>query len=93
MTTQTFFALFWGWLTVIVIAMFFIRPKALHDVKRLIVDNRAFGLTYGYLSLPRPGFGPPAQRVDAELARSHHDLRLAGADQRRRRHRMARDLG
>jgi hypothetical protein len=51
MNTQTFFALFWGWLTVIVTAMFFVRPKALHDVKRLIVENRAFGLTYGYLSL------------------------------------------
>ncbi len=51
MNTQTFFALFWGWLTVIVAAMFFIRPKALHDVKRLIVEDRAFGLTYGFLSL------------------------------------------
>ncbi|MBN3509843.1 hypothetical protein JYB55_13440 [Mycolicibacterium septicum] len=51
MTTQTFFALFWGWLTIIVVAMFFTRPQALHDVKRLIVENRAFGLTYGYLSL------------------------------------------
>lgn len=51
MTTQTFFALFWGWLTLIVVAMFFIRPQALHDVKHLIVENRAFGLTYGYLSL------------------------------------------
>lgn len=51
MTSQTFFALFWGWLTVIVAAMFFIRPKALHDVKQLIVENRAFGLSYGYLSL------------------------------------------
>ncbi|MGV0811662.1 hypothetical protein ABQF34_06835 [Mycolicibacterium boenickei] len=51
MTTQTFFALFWGWLTLIVVAMFFLRPQALHDVKRLIVENRAFGLTYGYLSL------------------------------------------
>jgi hypothetical protein len=51
MDTQTFFALFWGWLTVIITLMLFIRPKALHDVKRLIVENRAFGLTYGYLSL------------------------------------------
>lgn len=51
MTTQTFFALFWGWLTIVVAAMFFARPQALHDVKRLIVENRAFGLTYGYLSL------------------------------------------
>jgi hypothetical protein len=48
---QTFFAQFWGWLTIIVALMFFIRPQALHDVKRLIVENRAFGLTYGYLSL------------------------------------------
>jgi hypothetical protein len=51
MNSQTFFALFWGWLTVIAAAMFFIRPKALHDVKHLIVENRAFGLTYGFLSL------------------------------------------
>ncbi|MED5816080.1 hypothetical protein VST63_27290 [Mycolicibacterium sp. 050232] len=51
MTPQTFFALFWGWLTIIVVAMFFARPQALHDVKHLIVENRAFGLTYGYLSL------------------------------------------
>ena len=29
MTTQTFFALFWGWLTVIVTAMFFILVGAL----------------------------------------------------------------
>jgi hypothetical protein len=48
---QTFFAQFWGWLTIIVALMFFIRPQALRDVKRLIVENRAFGLTYGYLSL------------------------------------------
>lgn len=51
MSTQMFIALFWGWLTVIVAGMFFIRPQALHDVKRLIVENRSFGLTYGLLSL------------------------------------------
>ncbi|MCV7069115.1 hypothetical protein H7H51_31435 [Mycolicibacterium farcinogenes] len=51
MTAQTFFALFWGWLTLIVVAMFFARPQALHDVKHLIVENRAFGLTYGFMSL------------------------------------------
>ncbi|KHO18449.1 hypothetical protein [Mycolicibacterium setense] len=51
MTAQTFFALFWGWLTIIVVAMFFARPQALHDVKHLIVENRAFGLTYGFMSL------------------------------------------
>lgn len=51
MSVQTFFALFWGWITIIIAAMFFLRPRALHDVKRLIVEQRAFGLTYGYLSL------------------------------------------
>jgi hypothetical protein len=51
MSTETFFALFWGWLTVVVTLMFFIRPKALHDVKHLIVENRSFGLAYGYMSL------------------------------------------
>lgn len=51
MTAQTFFALFWGWLTIIVVVMFFARPQALHDVKHLIVENRAFGLTYGFMSL------------------------------------------
>jgi hypothetical protein len=51
MDSQMFFAQFWGWLTIIVTLMFFIRPKALHDVKRLIVENRAFGLSYGYASL------------------------------------------
>lgn len=51
MDAQTFFTQFWGWLTVIITAMFFIRPVALHDVKRLIVEDRSFGLTYGYLSI------------------------------------------
>jgi hypothetical protein len=45
MSVQTFFALYWGWITVIIAAMFFLRPQALHDVKRLIVEQRAFGLT------------------------------------------------
>ncbi|MFY9919636.1 MAG: hypothetical protein WAL26_14720 [Mycobacterium sp.] len=46
MTSQTFFALFWGWLTVIVTAMFFIRPKALHDVKQLIVSRATPGMRH-----------------------------------------------
>jgi hypothetical protein len=51
MNTQTFVAQFWGWLTLTVALILFIRPKVLHDVKRLIVENRAFGLAYGLMSL------------------------------------------
>jgi hypothetical protein len=51
MNTQAFVAQFWGWLTLTVALILFIRPKVLHDVKRLIVENRAFGLAYGLMSL------------------------------------------
>jgi hypothetical protein len=51
MNTQTFVAQFWGWLTLTVALILFVRPKVLHDVKRLIVENRAFGLAYGLMSL------------------------------------------
>jgi hypothetical protein len=51
MNTQTFVAQFWGWLTLTVALILFIRPKVLHDVKRLIVENRSFGLAYGLMSL------------------------------------------
>ena len=51
MNTQAFVAQFWGWLTLTVALILFVRPKVLHDVKRLIVENRAFGLAYGLMSL------------------------------------------
>ena len=51
MNAQTFVAQFWGWLTLTVALILFVRPKVLHDVKRLIVENRAFGLAYGLMSL------------------------------------------
>jgi hypothetical protein len=51
MNTQAFVAQFWGWLTLTVALILFIRPKVLHDIKRLIVENRAFGLAYGLMSL------------------------------------------
>jgi hypothetical protein len=51
MNASIFFAQFWGWLTVIVTAIFFARPSVLVDVKRLIVENRSFGISYGLASL------------------------------------------
>ena len=51
MNAQTLVAQFWGWLTLTVALILFVRPKVLHDVKRLIVENRAFGLAYGLMSL------------------------------------------
>jgi hypothetical protein len=51
MNTQAFVAQFWGWLTLTVALILFVRPKVLHDVKHLIVENRAFGLAYGLMSL------------------------------------------
>ena len=51
MNVQAFVAQFWGWLTLTVALILFVRPKVLHDVKRLIVENRAFGLAYGLMSL------------------------------------------
>jgi hypothetical protein len=44
-------AQFWGWLTLIVSAIFFARPDVLREVKILMVENRAFALSYGLLSL------------------------------------------
>lgn len=51
MTAQTLVAQFWGWLTLTVALILFVRPKVLHDIKRLIIENRGFGLAYGLMSL------------------------------------------
>ncbi|MFF4877980.1 hypothetical protein [Micromonospora sp. NPDC000668] len=51
MDAATFFALFWGWLTVVFATILFIRPNVLVDLKRLMVEVRAFALIYGLLSL------------------------------------------
>jgi len=40
-------AQFWGWLTLIVSGTFFARPDVLRDVKILMIENRAFSLSYG----------------------------------------------
>lgn len=49
-TTETL-ARYWGLLTLLVSAIFFLRPKVLLELKRLMVENRPFALLYGLLSL------------------------------------------
>lgn len=51
MTNAVFLAQFWGWLTLIVAAVFLLRPDQLREVKTLMVGNRAFSLSYGFMSL------------------------------------------
>lgn len=46
-----FFALFWGWLTVIFATILFVRPHVLVELKKLMVEVRPFALIYGILSL------------------------------------------
>jgi hypothetical protein len=50
MSNVILLARFWGWLTVIFAVILFVRPSILVDLKRLVVENRAFGLSYGLLS-------------------------------------------
>lgn len=47
----TFFGPFWGWLTVIMSAIYFARPDVLKDVKTTIIDDTGFRLIYGMASL------------------------------------------
>ncbi|MED3597995.1 hypothetical protein P4556_21275 [Bacillus thuringiensis] len=51
METSTFLGLFWGWMTVIVSGILFVRPSVLHDLKKLVVEDRGFGIMYGFLSI------------------------------------------
>jgi glucose uptake protein GlcU len=51
MNTAIILAQFWGWLTLIVSVIFFARPDVLREVKILMIENRAFSLSYGLLSL------------------------------------------
>lgn len=51
METSSFLGLFWGWMTVIVSGILFVRPSVLRDLKRLVVENRGFGIIYGFLSI------------------------------------------
>jgi hypothetical protein len=51
MNNAAFLAQFWGWLTLTVSIIFFARPDVLREVKILMIENRAFSLSYGLLSL------------------------------------------
>ena len=51
MDTAYFFALFWGWLTIIMTVIYFARPSVLAQVKTIIVEARGFSLIYGMVSL------------------------------------------
>ncbi|HDR4695458.1 MULTISPECIES: hypothetical protein [Bacillus cereus group] len=51
METSSFLGLFWGWMTVIVSGILFVRPSVLRDLKKLVVEDRGFGIIYGFLSI------------------------------------------
>lgn len=47
----TFFGLFWGWLTVIMSVIYFVRSDVLESVKTTIVGDKVFRLLYGMASV------------------------------------------
>lgn len=51
MQASTFLGLFWGWTTVITSGILFIRPSVLRELKKLVVEDRGFGIIYGLLSI------------------------------------------
>ncbi|MFE3454616.1 hypothetical protein ACFXJ8_37405 [Nonomuraea sp. NPDC059194] len=51
MNVTTFIELFWAWTTLIVSAMLFIRPAVLRELKALVVEDRGFGISYGFFSI------------------------------------------
>ncbi|WP_243522044.1 hypothetical protein [Bacillus pseudomycoides] len=51
MEINTFLGLFWGWMIVIVSGILFMRPSVLRELKRLVVEDRGFGIMYGFLSI------------------------------------------
>ncbi|MEJ9230352.1 hypothetical protein LAV79_12855 [Peribacillus butanolivorans] len=51
MEVSTFLGLFWGWVTVIVSGILFVRPSVLRELKKLVVEDRGFGIMYGFLSI------------------------------------------
>ncbi|WJE54977.1 hypothetical protein QRE66_12655 [Bacillus cereus] len=51
MEASIFLGLFWGWTTVIVSGILFVRPSVLRELKRLVVEDRGFGIMYGFLSI------------------------------------------
>ncbi|MEI4801657.1 hypothetical protein WAZ07_10010 [Bacillus sp. FJAT-51639] len=51
MEVSTFLGLFWGWMIVIVSGMLFVRPSVLRELKKLVVEDRGYGIMYGLLSI------------------------------------------
>ncbi|WHY95607.1 hypothetical protein [Peribacillus simplex] len=51
MEASTFLGLFWGWMTVVVSGILFVRPSVLRELKKLVVEDRGFGIMYGFLSI------------------------------------------
>ncbi|KEK24078.1 hypothetical protein [Bacillus gaemokensis] len=51
MEVSTFLGLFWGWVTVIISGILFVRPSVLRELKKLVVEDRGFGIMYGFLSI------------------------------------------
>ncbi|HDR3890128.1 TPA: hypothetical protein QCO65_004628 [Bacillus cereus] len=51
METSIFLGLFWGWTTVIISGILFVRPSVLRELKKLVVEDRGFGIMYGFLSI------------------------------------------
>lgn len=51
MEASTFLGLFWGWMMVIVSGILFVRPSVLRELKKLVVEDRGFGIMYGFLSI------------------------------------------
>ncbi len=51
METSIFLGLFWRWISVIVSGILFVRPLVLRDLKKLVVEDRGFGIMYGFLSI------------------------------------------
>ncbi|MGF7036129.1 hypothetical protein J2T17_007180 [Paenibacillus mucilaginosus] len=51
MAITTSIELFWGWMTVIISTTLFVRPSVLRELKRLVVEDRGFGIMYGFLSI------------------------------------------
>ncbi|WP_242215727.1 hypothetical protein [Bacillus cereus group sp. BfR-BA-01383] len=51
METSIFLGLFWGWTTIIISGILFVRPSVLRELKKLVVEDRGFGIMYGFLSI------------------------------------------
>lgn len=51
MEVSLFLGFFWGWITVTISGILFVRPSILRELKKLVVEDRGFGIMYGFLSI------------------------------------------